>query len=1068
MNVLELDFERAKARHLLFKTRLRSILYGADIDETTVISHRECALGQWIYDHAIHDYGHIKEMHDLEKVHLQIHKSAGELIKLYKEGKITQAQEGLLEIEIIATQLVNLLSVVELKIKAEDKQQSESNFSDELRVNYNELLQLNNILQDLDQRIKDQTEKSVLARKQADSYESKFRNTMMQAPVGITILRGGELLVEMANDSYLEIVDKREDEFVGRPLFDSMPEVKGSIESILHKVLETGIPYYGNEFEIIIKRSGQNERCYFNFVYQPLIEDNFITGIIVIATEVTKQVETNRALQNSENHFRNLVTQSQFAKAIFSGEDFVISIANESLLKTLWRRELHEVQGRKLLDVFPELADQKFPAVLKEVYTTGKTYRENEAVAYIDGFDGIKKYYLDYQYAPMFATDGSVSGIMVSVNDVTEKVESRQKIADAADRLSLATEGTQLATWDLNIQTREIIYSSRLAEIFGFDSSVKLSHQDLRDHIHPEDIHRIVEPAFASALETGMYYYEARIVHPDNSIHWIRTQGKVLFDASHLPLRMLGTMMDITEKKQTEQIIQESENRYRDLIETLPVAVYTIDHNGYVDLYNKAAVKLWGREPMIGVDTWCGSHELYNVNGTFTPHDECPMAVAFKEKKSNNTEAFIKRPDGTIRHIIAHPQPIIDSNGGLKGALNVLIDITDRKEAEFALRTSEGKFRTLADSMPQFIWTGDTKGYLNYFNKSVYDYSGLSPEEIEKNGWIEMVHPADRSENLRLWTESIKNGTNFLFEHRFRKHDGEYRWQLSRAIPQKDVNGIIQMWVGTSTDIHDSKLFIDELESKVQLRTKELTAANDELVKTNMELAQFAYVASHDLQEPLRKIQTFATRILETEIDNLSPKGKDYFDRMRASSTRMQQLIVDLLAFSRANAVEKHFERTNLNGILVSVKEQLNELIQQKNATIISGELPVLSVITYQFEQLFTNLIANSLKFIDPETDPVIEISAGIISGEDINLHEAQKQTTYHFISFKDNGIGFEQQFKDRIFQVFQRLHSKNAYDGTGIGLAICKKIIENHHGLIDAKGEPGVGSTFTIYLPSS
>lgn len=936
MNVLELDFERAKARHLLFKTRLRSILYGADIDQGPVLSHLECSLGQWIYSHALMHYGHLPEMHDLEKIHLEIHELAFKLISLYKAGKVNEARDGLIEIELIAAKLVFLLSVVETKIKSEGKNRLEDNLSDELRVNYNELLQLNDILLDLDKRIKQQTQESILARKQANEQESKFRSTLMQAPVGITILRGKELIVEMANASYLEVVDKEETEFVGKPLFDSLPEAREAVEPILQEVLRTGKPFYGNEFQVIIKRSGQKEACYFNFVYQPLLENEQINGIIVVATEVTQQVKIKQSLQGSENQFRNLVTQSQFAKAIFKGEDLVISIANESLLKTLWRRELHEVEGRKLLDVFPELKDQKFPAILKEVLNNGKTYRENEALALIGGPDGIKSYYLDYQYAPMFEVDGSVSGIMVSVNDVTEKVESRLKMADAADRLSLATEGTQLATWDLDLQTFNIIYSSRLAEIFGYEDSVLMTHQEMRKKIHPDDVHSVVEKAFSTALETGIYYYEARILHPDNSIHWIRTQGKVIFSDNRVPLRMLGTMMDITKKK----------------------------------------------------------------------------------------------------------------------------------EAEIALRTSEGKFRTLADSMPQFIWTGDAEGNLNYYNQSVFDYSGLSPEEIEKGGWLQIVHPDDRKENIRLWNEAVSRGKDFLYEHRFRRFDGEYRWQLSRAIPQKDVNGQIQMWVGTSTDIHDRKLFIDQLESQVQLRTKELTAANDELVKTNMELAQFAYVASHDLQEPLRKIQTFATRVLETEIENLSPRGKNYLERMQASATRMQQLIIDLLSFSRANSIEKHFEEVGLNLLLSTVKEQLIESILQKNASITSTPLPAMQVIVFQFEQLFTNLLANALKFTRPGIDPVIEITSGRISGNSLDVSEDDKKNDYHFISFKDNGIGFDQQFKERIFQVFQRLHSRNAYDGTGIGLAICKKIVENHHGIIDAIGQPGVGSNFIVYLP--
>lgn len=751
----------------------------------------------------------------------------------------------------------------------------------------------------------------------------------------MAILRGEDFVVEMANDTYLSIVDREEEEFVGKSLFTGLPEVRTYVEPILLNVLKTGIAYHGYEFEVTLRRFGKPQLCYFNFVYQPFFEDSDqASGIMVVATEVTQQVLSKQALQRSETQFRNLVTQSQFAKAIFKGQDLIISIANESMLN-IWRRSLEEVVGRPLFEVFPELNNQKFPALLRKVYESGTVYRENEAIVFVDGPGGIREHYLDFQYAPMFELDGTVSGIMVSVNDVTDKVRLRQQIAEAADRLSLATDGTRLATWDLNLQTGEIIYSGRLATIFGYDETAIVSHQELRNHVHPDDKQSIVEKAFEAALVTGTYYYEARIIHRDGSIRWIRTHGKILFSESNVPQRMLGTMMDIT----------------------------------------------------------------------------------------------------------------------------------DRKESELALKTSEGKFRTLADSMPQFVWTSDAQGNLTYFNRSMTDYSGLAATQIDRDGWLQMVHPDDQTDHLRLWQQSVQEGTEFVFEHRLKRFDGEYRWYQSRAIPQ-NTPGSIQMWVGTSSDIHDSRLFIDQLESKVQQRTQELIVANNELVRTNMELAQFAYVASHDLQEPLRKIQTFAIRILETEMQNLSERGRDYFHRMQASSIRMQRLIIDLLAFSRANVAEKHLESANLNQLLQNVREQLSDVIQAENAVITSDDLPVRNVIVYQFEQLFTNLITNALKFVSPGRAPIIEVHAGEVAGAAIPLPEAQRGQQYQYIAFADNGIGFDPQYKDRIFQVFQRLHNRSAYEGTGIGLAICKKIVENHKGLIDAVGKPGVGSTFIIYLP--
>ncbi len=293
------------------------------------------------------------------------------------------------------------------------------------------------------------------------------------------------------------------------------------------------------------------------------------------------------------------------------------------------------------------------------------------------------------------------------------------------------------------------------------------------------------------------------------------------------------------------------------------------------------------------------------------------------------------------------------------------------------------------------------------------------------------------------WTEAVKTGKPFLFEHRFKRFDGSYRWQLSRAIAQRDADGIIQQWVGTSTDIHDQKAFVENLEHQVKLRTKELNMANEELLKSNAELAQFAYVASHDLQEPLRKIQTFSNRIIESENNKLSDRGADYFNRIQSASQRMQQLIIDLLSFSRANTSEKHFERTDLNAILKTVQDQLHESIRIKKATISADKLPVIPVIAYQFEQLLTNIISNALKFSRQDTEPLIQVGYALAEGNELDFFNVNAEKKYHHFTISDNGIGFNDEYNQRIFQVFQRLHGRDKYDGTGIGLAIVKKIVE-------------------------
>lgn len=409
-----------------------------------------------------------------------------------------------------------------------------------------------------------------------------------------------------------------------------------------------------------------------------------------------------------------------------------------------------------------------------------------------------------------------------------------------------------------------------------------------------------------------------------------------------------------------------------------------------------------------------------------------------------------------------------DEAGQVAGVLVACSETTDEVNYLRQLEESEASFRLLADSMPQFVWSGDRDGNLNYFNQSVYQYSGLSPEVINKQGWLQIVHPEDKDANLRSWFHAIRTGQDFSFEHRFRHHDGSYRWQLSRAIPLKDAEGTIQMWVGTSTDIHDQKEFTNELEKVVQERTAELNQKNADLEKINKELQAFTYISSHDLQEPLRKIQTFASHILDKEHRNLSETGKEYLSRMNDSARRMQLLIDDLLTYSRTTTSKRKFEDTSLDEILDIVKLDLREEIQQKNAVIEASPLCRANIIRFQFHQLFYNLISNSLKFSRTHSVPRITISCQLAEDPRLAGEPSSPAARYHHIRFADNGIGFEQQYGERIFEVFQRLNGKNEYTGTGIGLAIVKKIVENHKGIIVATGQPQVGATFDIYIPQA
>ena len=436
-------------------------------------------------------------------------------------------------------------------------------------------------------------------------------------------------------------------------------------------------------------------------------------------------------------------------------------------------------------------------------------------------------------------------------------------------------------------------------------------------------------------------------------------------------------------------------------------------------------------------------------------------------------EVRIIWPDKSIHWVNTYGKIFFDQDRNIQRMYGIVQDTTSQKIALEELKESEAKFRLLANAMPQLIWTTDKNGYLNYFNQAVYDFSGLGFEELKNRGWLSVVHPEELKENIKKWFESIKTGNEFLTEHRFRNYKGEYQWQLSRAIPQKDNQGNIQMWIGTSTNIQEQKHFMQELERKVFERTQSLNYANlalkqtvTELEQTNAELASFNYIASHDLQEPLRKIIAFSKRIEEVDQVTLSSASKDYFNRIISASYRMQNLIDAFLSYSQTSNSQAQFEATDFNDVLLEVKNEFAEMIEQKKIRLSSTELPVLMAIPFQIYQLLINLIGNAIKYTREAANPVIDVTAEKIAGKDLAVEGSDNNLFYWKINIRDNGIGFDQIYANQIFELFQRLHSRQEFAGTGIGLAICKKIMRNHRGFISAFGTTGAGAVFSVYFP--
>lgn len=352
-------------------------------------------------------------------------------------------------------------------------------------------------------------------------------------------------------------------------------------------------------------------------------------------------------------------------------------------------------------------------------------------------------------------------------------------------------------------------------------------------------------------------------------------------------------------------------------------------------------------------------------------------------------------------------------------------------------------------------WTYNYETAQFSFSDNKFRLLGFEPQSFEPTfeRKLEFVHPDDKNiiiaGNKSIFEQKELPPINF----RIIKTDGKIRHFRTSATLYVDSRGAKNM-IGTTQDITD-----DVMNNHI------LNQKNLELERSNKELIEFNYAASHDLQEPLRKIQTFISRISELEADNLSEKGKSYLDRIVNSSTRMRVLIDDLLQYSRTNKSDALFAEIDLNTVLEEVKSEFSETIEDNRATINAPKLPVIKGISYQIHQLFANLIGNSIKYKKPDEDPTITITYELVKTKEDNILD-ESHSQFHKIVFKDNGIGFEQEHAEKIFLLFNRLHGKAEYPGTGVGLAICKKIISNHNGYIKAIGTPNEGARIIIYIP--
>ncbi len=631
--------------------------------------------------------------------------------------------------------------------------------------------------------------------------------------------------------------------------------------------------------------------------------------------------------------------------------------------------------------------------------------------------------------SPILDHTGKIVGASKVARDITERKREVEKIA----WLASFPEQNPSPIIEANLSTGQIQYQNPTANrVFPDIQYLGLDHPYLGGLVEVTTPLRSRNIRFLQRdITIGEQYYAQTITYSQDGQR----------------LRVYGT--NITERKQAEKILRESEERYRNLFNTLIEGFCTIemifDASGkpvdyrFLEL-NPAFEKQTGLRNAQGklMRDLAPGHEAhwFEIYGK--------IALTGEARHFENEARALGRYYDVCAYRVGGPE-------SRKVAI-LFNDITDRKRMELALQENEKRFRTMANSIPQLAWIARADGFITWYNERWYAYTGTTPEQMEGWGWQSVHDPQRLPEVMARWQEAITLGQPFEMEFPLRGADGRFRRFLTRAVPIKNANGKVEQWFGTNTDVDELKRAEDEikalnteLEARVAKRTAELEAANKEL-------EAFSYSVSHDLRAPLRAINGFASIVLEEFGPQLPEEGRRHLNRVCNGGKRMGELIDDLLSFSRLSRQPTNRQTVDVARLVEEALAELKPATDNRQIETRIGELPACQGDPGLLKQVWVNLLSNALKYSRDRAPAIVETGCERTNGK-----------TVYFV--RDNGVGFDMQYAQKLFGVFQRLHRADEFEGTGVGLAIVQRIVHRHGGRIWVAAEPDRGATFYFTL---
>lgn len=722
----------------------------------------------------------------------------------------------------------------------------------------------------------------------------------------------------------------------------------------------------------------------------------------------------------------SIVLNSKFPMFLFWGPQ-LICFYNDAYRPTLGNEGKHpHILGLPGVEAWPEIWPTIKPLLDQVLAGQGAVWMEDQLIPiYRNG--KIEDVYWTFSYSPINDESDKVVGVLVTCMETTEKILNLKRTEESESKFRNLVMQSPVPTALFNGPDFTIdLANNEVLKLWGKDKSIigkKII--DALPEIREQPFIKLMEEVYTTGVtyegkENLAYVEHEGILKPV----YFNLVYKALYDTDEKIYALLCMGNDVTEQVLARRKIEELEERTRMAIDANEIGVYDLNLQTSEVIFTDLMHKIYGsNEPLPPEDYISMIH----------PEDIYIREEAHKQAEKTGRLQYQYRiilKDGSVRWIDSHAKIYYDKEGNAVRRLGTIQDITNKKRAEQIIQESERKFRTLSDFMPQLIWTSDAQGNLNYYNEAMYRYAGIAFHQINPSDWIKIIHRDDRIENIRAWNKAVSTGTPFLFEHRFRRHDGQYRWQLSRALPIKDNEGNIQMWVGTSTDI-------------------------DELKKHEQQKDDFIKIASHELKTPVTTIKGYVQLLLNMYPDARDPMLSNALAIIDRQVSKLTKLITDLLDVTKVETGSFHLNKENflIDELIADTSQELQTTITTHSLTLDLQSGISIHADKDRITQVLINLITNALKY-SPKSDKII-ISTRAFAGELI-------------VSVRDFGIGIDPVDHERIFERFYRVQGKEekTYPGFGIGLFIVKEIISLHNGKLWVESQRNNGSSFYFSLP--